>query len=1132
MSIDISGHQLDRSTIEAPSVEQERSQSQQALFSSFISLAATLTPTSTGNEDDDLLRYIRFRDIGFIGQSLIPLGNGTTFRVFVLSDYKEYHARCVLKRTIPLARQPNDADAIFQNRIKDIMLELRTLAHPPIRQHENVVKLLGLAWETDQFDTTRKWPILIMERATRGTLADLLQPATPHEMSVRLNLMLDVTMGLEVLHMCGIIHGDVKLENVLVFENPGGGTNTRCRPFVAKLGDFGGAMFDVSASSTLPSGTRPWNAPEWRDRLDTSGLQLTDIYSLGFALWRILANGTHPFLDPSAASQETWLNQADILKNDDRDMHEHLARISAFQTRTESQLADTIIDATLKKIPAHRDLKGARSVLMDKTQPPRAIEASKHPKEAAEAKYGLAELSLNRTIDVEDGGDTVDACLKWLTESAEAGCDRAQAILFRCCSALRPSSLIENAWNLSCWMLEAASRGHFQPLEDLHRLGMPEATIDEAVITLRFRYGGTGSQRYDPDILPASSPSRWPWQTSAELIQRFDNDFTGFLKDKDADHLRAGVSGASFLHLAASCGLRRLLSYLINRDIIDVNCVDTRGETALLRACRSGHYFLAMELLEAGADPSIASYIDETPLHWLLSFDKKYVREICQNLTRGLGRSSLNAVAPEFRYIHCAENAFVSGTPLMRAIARNRLDVVHALLDAGADPSFTFGEGSSAFRLAAQLHYPHILEVLLPRISRASLGNMMEIDSSALTLLMVTISGGSLNAPGTLFGRIRRHGNEWRDRAQKTLKIILGFCSEEENTQWPKAVALTNAALRAEEDVIEFLLEHGCREVINETQPASLPPWPDGQHITLKAQLHTPLTACITSRNLSVFRLLIKNGADTRAPVPGTVPLTLLYDCALQSHDGVECARTLLRSGVDVDGGPTGYETPFACALRNRCFNLAEFLWENGADINVEYQEGNELASPWPCTILGQLIREYNVGALACLRFLLRPRTGRPAADFIVSRSLGITVLHILAMAPYPKQSDYDIGLLLGCILDHFKPTMEQLSAPCSADAGGHSALHIAIWRSNSVVVHGLLGAGADPSVRDEAGLTLLDIAKHVIQVFPHTFEFSGSRASEHELGKAKKRARDILETVKSASVAGLGADELAGEEN
>ena len=74
------------------------------------------------------------------------------------------------------------------------MLELRILAHDPIRKYENIVTLLGLAWETGLFQTIRKWPVLIMERATRGTLADLFDSAAVGNPVAPYILVLDVIL--------------------------------------------------------------------------------------------------------------------------------------------------------------------------------------------------------------------------------------------------------------------------------------------------------------------------------------------------------------------------------------------------------------------------------------------------------------------------------------------------------------------------------------------------------------------------------------------------------------------------------------------------------------------------------------------------------------------------------------------------------------------------------------------------------------------------------------------------------------------------------------------------------------------------------------------------------------------------
>lgn len=52
--------------------------------------------------------------------------------------------------------------------------------------------------------------------------------------------------------------------------------------------------------------------------------------------------------------------------------------------------------------------------------------------------------------------------------------------------------------------------------------------------------------------------------------------------------------------------------------------------------------------------------------------------------------------------------------------------------------------------------------------------------------------------------------------------------------------------------------------------------------------------------------------------------LTYLYECASSSHSDHSIAEQLVLRGVlVVEPGPADYETPFACAVRNRSFALA-----------------------------------------------------------------------------------------------------------------------------------------------------------------------------------------------------------------
>jgi len=740
----------------------------------------------------------------------------------------------------------------------------------------------------------------------------------------------------------------------------------------------------------------------------------------------------------------------------------------------------------------------------------RVAQVSGRPEEIAEAKYGLAVLSINRAIDYEQESSSLETGLKWLTEAAEAGCDRAQAIFYRLYKVLIghvPDHLVARAFR---WLLTTASKGFFQPLEDIRELIPPE-NIDDILRTLRFRYNGTGSWRYAEFLPPIDA--RQPWQTCASKMQDHDNLTADILKRKGLGYTQGGIGGFGHgnnpLHYAASCGLKKTVAYLIGKDSDHINFTNVNGETPLLLACRSGHYLVTMELLEAGADPKIASNNGDTPLHWLLSFDSKYVREVCQHLVAKLDQNDLNAVASEWGYIYCGENKFILGTPLMRAVSRDCVDVVQVLLDAGADPCMEVS-GCSALHIAAQLHYPHMIDVLISKLPPNSLGGGMVGHSIVQSLLMTAITCGSLEAPGTRFARIRRHGHRWRSRAHETLKLLLDLGSKGDIHDPPdrsSVTALAVAAYSADVDVAEFLLEHGCKDDID--KPSMI--------LESSADQHTPLSASVLSKNFPVFRLLVENGANTKTLSHGPVPYTLLYECAQSSNDRIEFAKILIDSGVQVDQSPEGYETPFACALRNRCFNLAKCLWENGANVNIEYSDGCFRSSSEPLAVLGHLIAEYTIGSLSCLSFLLCRRPQLSATDFVVSRSAGLSALHVLALAPYRNQNDNDFKLILGHVLDYFKPSPEQLSLRCSIpDFDGFTALHIAAVMSNYPIVQGLLGAGADPFTKTKRGHTALDHAYDTVEHF-NTVESSSIELPEGKLKKLKETAEDVLKTIKSA---------------
>jgi serine/threonine protein kinase len=225
--------------------------------------------------------------------------------------------------------------------------ELRVLSARQIHSHPNVTQLQELVWKTMPPPQKLMYPVLILEKAPFGSLYDYLQPdllSTTWRSKVL--ICRDIVRGLAFLHDCGIVHGDVKPDNILLF--PSDAVYRRNCP-VAKLADFSHTVFESDAKEGMVSWkgfTPQWAAPEVKkETSQTIDLIFrADIYSYGLLFWQVLMDGVS--IDAS-----TRVGDA---SSKDGILEEAFASLAANPKNSNQSLVFQILDWTLHELPQER----------------------------------------------------------------------------------------------------------------------------------------------------------------------------------------------------------------------------------------------------------------------------------------------------------------------------------------------------------------------------------------------------------------------------------------------------------------------------------------------------------------------------------------------------------------------------------------------------------------------------------------------------------------------------------------------------------------------------------------------------------------------------------------------------------
>ncbi|MBX3472727.1 MAG: serine/threonine protein kinase [Planctomycetes bacterium] len=193
--------------------------------------------------------------------------------------YKAWDPRAGLPVALKLVQRP--AAASFQDQAR-FRREARAIA---ALRHEHIVASRGLE-EADGFSC------IVMDYVAGVTL-DLLLAHGAVDRARATQICARVARALDHAHQAGIVHRDVKPQNVLVARDG--------RPY---LFDFGVAkMGDQSSSLTsegVALGSLGFMAPEYLLGGSAAVGPACDVYALGVTLFLAVTGGRHPIGDPAA----------------------------------------------------------------------------------------------------------------------------------------------------------------------------------------------------------------------------------------------------------------------------------------------------------------------------------------------------------------------------------------------------------------------------------------------------------------------------------------------------------------------------------------------------------------------------------------------------------------------------------------------------------------------------------------------------------------------------------------------------------------------------------------------------------------------------------------------------------------
>ncbi len=192
------------------------------------------------------------------------IGDGGTATIFAAEDVT-LGLRCAVK----VLKPSSAVDSGLRARLVSEAATMARLSHP------NILRVYGAGSESAQW--------IAMELAESGSVADRMRAEGPFSPRRAIQIVLQVLAALELAHGAGVVHRDVKPDNLLLQADGS-----------VKLADFGIALLDDHTRLTragFAMGSLPYMAPEQRVDAHAVGPR-ADLYAAGATLYNLLTGAT------------------------------------------------------------------------------------------------------------------------------------------------------------------------------------------------------------------------------------------------------------------------------------------------------------------------------------------------------------------------------------------------------------------------------------------------------------------------------------------------------------------------------------------------------------------------------------------------------------------------------------------------------------------------------------------------------------------------------------------------------------------------------------------------------------------------------------------------------------------------